>query len=263
MALSQTPRVVISLSAGSAASNNTPEAEANNNATSSDAAAAADSSSPPAPLKAVRLTAGRVEKLVTSLERIAGVLSSLGAETREVNRAIKILLKPSTTTTAQVRKQSPSAYNLFVKHTMPLVKAEKPDATAKERMQMCAALWKESKLQQQQQQQQQGGGGGAPESYNGSSTTNNKEPAYLMFAITNAPVCFWDAVKELNDTLLEAGMTGHQILINQGCFLKMHGAHVQVRLSRATDLEKLLFLQPKSPPNTKWADDEEEPPCLY
>lgn len=95
-------------------------------------------------IKAVRLTAGRVEKLVGSLERIAAILSSLGAETREVNKAIKILLKP-TTPASQARKLNPSAYNLFIQRTMPTVRAEHPAASAKERMQLCAALWKKGK----------------------------------------------------------------------------------------------------------------------
>jgi hypothetical protein len=96
------------------------------------------------PIKAVRLTAVRVERLVASLERIATVLASLGAETREVNRAIKLLLRP-TLPDAQKRKLNPSAYNLFIRETMPTVRAKHPEASAKERMQMCAALWKQSK----------------------------------------------------------------------------------------------------------------------
>lgn len=98
----------------------------------------------PRPLRAVRLTAGRVEKLVASLERIAAVLASLGAETREVNKAIKLLVKPAPPASTS-RKLNPSAYNLFVQRTMPVVRAEHPSASAKERMQLCAALWKESK----------------------------------------------------------------------------------------------------------------------
>lgn len=117
--------------------------------TVADAGSVVDSSV--TPLKPVRLTAGRVEKLVTSLERIAVILSSLGAETREVNKAIKILLKP-TTPAAQTRKLNPSAYNLFIQRTMPVVRADHPDATAKERMQICASLWKKSKEEHQQQE---------------------------------------------------------------------------------------------------------------
>lgn len=85
-------------------------------------------------------------------------------------------------------------------------------------------------------------------------------PSYLTFSITNAPTCFWDAIKELNDCLLKARLSGHQILIKQGCFLKMHGAHVQVRLNNAADLEKLIFSQPAAKQQRMWADDEDEEP---
>lgn len=39
----------------------------------------------------------------------------------------------------------PSAYNLFVKKTMQDLKAENPQLSNKERMTMCAALWRKQK----------------------------------------------------------------------------------------------------------------------
>lgn len=78
--------------------------------------------------------------------------------------------------------------------------------------------------------------------------------SYLNFSITNAPLCFWDAIKELNDALVRARVSGHQILINQGAFQAMHAAHVQVRLKSAADLEKLMFAQPEGGGGA-WADD--------
>ncbi|KAF6250462.1 hypothetical protein COO60DRAFT_1465397 [Scenedesmus sp. NREL 46B-D3] len=120
------------------------EASSSASSASSPAAQASPVVVSPPQHKPVRLTACRVEKLVTSLERIASVLSSLGAETREVNKAIKILLKPTSPAT-QNRKLSPSAYNLFIQRTMPIVRGEHPEASAKERMQLCAALWKKGK----------------------------------------------------------------------------------------------------------------------
>jgi hypothetical protein len=77
---------------------------------------------------------------------------------------------------------------------------------------------------------------------------------YLSFIITNAPPCFWDAIQELNQTLHKARLGGHQILINQGSFHRMHGTHVQVRLQDASDFEKLLFLRPKERTVSSWAD---------
>lgn len=106
-----------------------------------DTAAAIEAPAPNAH-KSVRLTAGRVEKLVTSLERIAGIFASLGAETREINKALRILLKPSAATN---KRTTPSAYNIFIKDNMPKVRSQHPEATAKERMQLCAELWRQSK----------------------------------------------------------------------------------------------------------------------
>lgn len=136
-----------------ASTNNSSVASSSNNAAvvvvddstiTTAASSSSSSTSAVLPNRAVRLTAGRVEKLVSSLERIAAILSSLGAETREVNKAIKLLLKPSAPASQQ-RKNNPSAYNIFIKAKMPTVRQEHPEASAKERMQICAALWKQEK----------------------------------------------------------------------------------------------------------------------
>lgn len=99
-----------------------------------------------------------------------------------------------------------------------------------------------------------------------SHKTTPAPPVYLKFVVSHdAPVCFWDAIKELNDCLNRACMTGHQILINQGSFQVMHAAHVQVRLHSASDLEKLLFssnssnmMTSKKKKKEEWADDVDD-----
>jgi hypothetical protein len=84
-------------------------------------------------------------------------------------------------------------------------------------------------------------------------------PVYLKFVIVNTPEVFWDAIKELNDSLARAHLQGHQIMINQGAFLRMHGTHVQVRLNSAADFEQLLFAHRQTAKSAaSWADEVDE-----
>jgi hypothetical protein len=93
-----------------------------------------------------------VEKLVTALRNIADVLASLNADSRVVKKAINILIKP-TKSADPARKAAPSAYNLFIQRTMPKVRADHPEASAKERMRLCALLWRENKALEQEQEE--------------------------------------------------------------------------------------------------------------
>lgn len=95
------------------------------------------------------------------------------------------------------------------------------------------------------------------ETSHGSLLSRSTGSQYLVFALFNQGPCFWDAIRELNEAIAKAGVTGHQILINQGSFVRQHNAHVQVRLATVQDLEKLMF-NGSAKPHSCWADDVDD-----
>jgi hypothetical protein len=97
------------------------------------------------------------------------------------------------------------------------------------------------------------------ETSQGSLQSRGSGSQYLVFALFNQGACFWEAIKELNEAIVKAGVTGHQILINQDSFVRQHSAHVQVRLASAQDMEKLVF-NGSTRAHSCWADEMDDEP---